>query len=85
MDQKRNLFRNSGLFSAELMVKTKKKVFARNSGLFRAKLMAKTKTEKIKEDESGVEDHKKRFSQEMRIISEVYCCISIIKKRLWAG
>ena len=95
-DQKRKIFaRNSGLFSAELMAKTKKKkkkglrqkfkpffgridgedrkkIFARNAVLFSDELVAKTT--------------QKRFRYEMRIISKVYCCISIIeKKRSRAG
>ena len=50
------------------MAKTKnKKVFARNSGFF--------------SDESAAKTTKKGFRQGIRIISAVYCCISVIEKR----
>ena len=58
------------------------KVFAKNSGPFSAKLKAKIKKEK---DKLMAKTTKKDFCHEMKIISAVYCCISIIEKRLRAG
>ena len=55
------------LFSVELMAKTKKKVLAKNSRLFSVQLVAKSK-------------NAKNSKNKVRIISAVYCCISIIEK-----
>ena len=65
----------------------KRKDFARNSGLFSVEFIAKTKEKSSPEIKAFFRTNrwrrpqKKGFRQEIKIISVVYCCISIIEKR----